>query len=130
MARTHAVARTEEQALEIEELVLSHLRSDASTADAAVRTLLSLPGDPVRMPVTVLSTHSSPAMRAMGAVLWARRTTEPEAIGIALARDAARVVRASLASALGDDPRHKVARSILAGDPRRSVRRKVLIGTG
>jgi hypothetical protein len=109
-------------------MVLRHLRADAITAGAGARTLLSLPGDLVHMSVPVLSTHSSPAMRAMGAVLWARRPDEPEAIGTALARDPARVVRASLASALGEDSRHDGVRTILARDPRRSVRRRVTHG--
>lgn len=47
----------------VEDLVLRHLRADAITADTAARTLLDLPGDPGRMSVAVLSTHSSPAMR-------------------------------------------------------------------
>ena len=123
-----AMARTAEQSEKVEELVLSHLRSDVVKADAAVRTLLSLRDDPVRMPVAVLSTHSSPAMRAMAAVLWARRDNEPDTIGIALARDAARVVRASLASAVSDDPRHDAVRAILRDDPRRSVRRGMMRG--
>jgi tetratricopeptide (TPR) repeat protein len=123
-----ALARSAEQAQEVEEMVLRHLRADAITADAGARTLLSLPGDLVHMSVPVLSTHSSPAMRAMGAVLWARRPDEPEAIGTALARDPARVVRASLASALGEDSRHDGVRTILARDPRRSVRRRVTHG--
>jgi hypothetical protein len=120
-----ALARTAEQAEEVEEMVLRHLRGDAITADAAARTLLSLPTDPVHMSVPVLSTHSSPAMRAMGAVLWARRPSEPEAIGTSLARDPARVVRASLASTLGDQRRHDAVRTILGVDPRRSVRRRI-----
>lgn len=120
-----ALARTTEEAEEVEELVLRHLRTNAITADVAARTLLSLSVDPLHMSVPVLSTHSSPAMRAMGAVLWARRPNEPETIGTALARDPARVVRASLASALGDDPRHVAVRTILSADPRRSVRRSV-----
>lgn len=124
-----AFARTAEQAEEVEELVLRHLRAGAITADTAARTLLGLPGDPVRMSVAVLSTHSSPAMRAMGAVLWARRPNEPETVGTALARDAAHVVRASLASALGNDPRHDAVRTILSGDARRSVRRRLTRGS-
>jgi len=123
-----ALATTAGQAETVEELVLSHLRAGTITPEDAVRTLLSLPGDPIHMPVAVLSTHSSPAMRALGAVLWARRTNEPETIGIALARDAARIVRASLASSLSGDPRHDSVRGILVVDPRRSVRRLVATG--
>jgi hypothetical protein len=123
-----ALARTGEQSQEIEGLVFDHLRTEAIPPEAAVRALLDIPDDAVGMPVAVLSAHSTPAMRALGAVLWARRMNEPEDVGVTLARDRAKVVRASLASALNDDPRHEVVRAILARDPRRSVRRRAQRG--
>ncbi|WP_158852039.1 toll/interleukin-1 receptor domain-containing protein [Saccharothrix deserti] len=66
--------------------------------------------------------RSRPEVHALAAWLWADRPDDRE-LGLRFASSPDRVVRASLAAALGGRPEHRDVREVLTRDPCRSVRR-------
>jgi tetratricopeptide (TPR) repeat protein len=121
-----ALARSAEQYQIIQRAALAQLRgADDRTANSVAAALASIPAADVGIPVEVLATHTSSWMRALAAVIWAQRPDLDEQIGVELARDPSKQVRASLAKSIGDDPRHAPCKEILAGDARRSLRWEV-----
>ncbi|MCP2167127.1 hypothetical protein [Goodfellowiella coeruleoviolacea] len=66
--------------------------------------------------------HPDQHVHALAAVLWARRP-ENQDLGLNLANNPHRLVRASLAAALDERPEHRAVREILSRDACRSVRR-------
>lgn len=120
------LARTPEQYRTIERTAVAQLRNaDDRTANSIAAALASIPAADVTIPLEVLATHPSPWMRALAAVIWAQRPDLGEQIGVELARDPSKHVRASLARSLGGDSRHAPCTEILRGDARRSLRREV-----
>ncbi|RSM40038.1 TIR domain-containing protein [Amycolatopsis balhimycina DSM 5908] len=98
-------------------------RPDEIEVKKIVQTLLVLNSSADDLPPDLLATHMNEHVRALAAVLWAQSPTEPEP-GLSLARDPARIVRASLADALTDRLEHAPIRDILAADPRLSIRER------
>ena len=92
--------------------------------------LASLPADKVTLSVPLLASHPSQWLRALAAVLWARREEEAEAVGEQLSRDESQHVRRSLASGLPKDGRGAPPRDVLRRDPRRSIRSRVDADSG
>jgi hypothetical protein len=121
-----ALARAGEQYAIVERVAVKLLPdANEGVLNSIASALASIPVEQVTLPVDVLSAHPSPWLRALAAVLWAQRPTEPEEIGLRLARDRSRQVRGSLAGGVKDEVRHASVREILIGDPRRSVRRQI-----
>jgi len=121
-----ALAHTPEQVASAQTNAVAQMRGASDlTANAIARALASLPHDQMTLPVDLLAGHPSSWLRALAAVVWARRADQPSETGEALARDPSAHVRGSLARSLRNEPRHVGARRILAADPRRSIRRYV-----
>lgn len=123
------LAVTDEQFAAVERAAIGLLYgADEFTVNAVAAALSTLPSAKVTLPLNVLAAHPSPWIRALAAVLWARRPNEPEDIGLQLAKDASHTVRGSLAGAVKSEACHVSVRQILANDPRRSVRQRIGLG--
>jgi hypothetical protein len=121
-----ALARSPDQYATIQRNAMVQLRdaTDEHANQIAVALAL-LPPEAVTIPLEILVSHSSHWLRALAAVVWAQRTDQPEEIGVALAGDRSRDVRASLARSLRNADRHESVRAVLSNDPRRSIRHRV-----
>ncbi len=125
------LAVTDEQYAAVERAAVGLLYgADELTQNAVAVALSALPSAKVTLPLNVLAAHPSPWIRALAAVLWARRPNEAEEIGLQLARDPSHNVRGSLAGAVKSEARHARVRGILAENPRRSVRQRVGLADG
>jgi hypothetical protein len=125
------LAVTDEQYAAVERAAVGLLYgADELTQNAVAVALSALPSAKVTLPLNVLAAHPSPWIRALAAVLWARRPNEAEEIGLQLARDPSHNVRGSLAGAVKSEARHASVRGILAENPRRSVRQRVGLADG
>ena len=121
-----ALAFAAEQFARVEGIAVSQLRNaNESAVNSVAAALASVPADRLSLAVEVLATHPSEWMRALAAVIWAQRPDLDVEIGLELARDPSRHVRASLVRSLRDDGRHASVREILRADPRRSLRREI-----
>ena len=121
-----ALARNPQQYSTIQRNAMVQLRdaTDERTNSIAI-ALASLPPEVVTVPLEILASHPSHWLRALAAVIWAKRTEQPEEIGVALAQDWSRDVRWSLAGSLRKDARHQGVRAILSSDPRRPIRHRL-----
>ncbi len=120
-----ALAHLPEQFVSVQRNAVVQLRSATEqTAHAIALALASLPPEEMTLPVDILAAHPSPWLRALAAVVWAKRSDQPAEIGVALAKDPSTYVRGSLARSLREEKYHAAVRAILTSDPRRSVRRQ------
>jgi hypothetical protein len=121
-----AMAHSPEQFALVQRNAVGQLRNATDqTAHSIAIGLAALPPQEITLPLDVLAGHPSPWLRALAAVVWAKRSDQPAEIGLALAKDPSLHVRGSLASSLRKEAYHADVRAILAVDPRRSVRHQV-----
>jgi len=117
------LAHSEAQYEVVERIAVGQLRgANDRTAHAVALALAALPAEKLTLPVDLLAAHPSKSIRALAAVVWAKRSDQPAEIGLALAHDQSAHVRVPLARSLRKDANHAGVRTILAADPRRSVR--------
>ena len=120
------LARTPNQVARVQAAALALLpQAEDHTSNVIARALASLPPEEVSLDPGFLAAHAVPSLRALGAVIWARRPSDDSEIGLRLARDPSPLVRRSLAGSLGEDARSSQVRDLLKRDPRRSIRRLV-----
>ena len=120
------MAQSDEEYKSVQRRAVRALKgADDDTSREVAFALASLPADKVTLSVPLLASHPSQWLRALAAVLWARRAEEADEVGEQLSRDESRHVRGSLASSLPKDGRGAVARDVLRHDPRRGIRRLV-----
>ncbi len=129
MRTVAALAVGEGQARRVEQAILQAIRSgNEGAVHAAAVALVRLAPQFVTLDLRPLAVHASPWVRQAAAVLWARRASELPEIGVALARDTDRGVRAVIAAQLA--PVTEIApsvsivlREILTRDRSATVRR-------
>ena len=99
------------------------IAADKYTADSAALAAAQLPATVLAGDIDTLRLRPDPQARALAAIAWADLDDSDEHVGRSLAMDPSHTVRASLASALRDNPAHDALRQQLSLDIRRTVRR-------
>ena len=118
-----ALARLPDDFRRVEQVSLGLLYgADDVALNTIAQALAKIPVDVLSLSADVLAAQSSHWLRAVAAVVWAQRDSEPENIGLRLAEDRSQHVRRSLATSLQPGERYEGVRAELSADPRRSIR--------